>query len=94
MEWIHYTLANRFRFHANAQSALDALTDEFGLVGVRPPSLTDGSTWEIEVSDHTPENLLFHEYRKTDGEIVVSRSHGGNNPGASTNEPAVELIGM
>ncbi|MEM8599064.1 MAG: hypothetical protein AAGF99_04010 [Bacteroidota bacterium] len=50
--------------------------------------------WYYYGRDHTPENLLFHDYRKTDGDIVVSRSHGGNNPRASTNEPAVELIGM
>ncbi len=50
MEWIHYSLANRYRFHTSVRLALDALNDHFGLVGVRPPTFTDGSTWEIEVS--------------------------------------------
>ena len=37
---------------------LDALTDEFGIVDVRPPLLTDGWCWEVEVpgSGHDPFN--------------------------------------
>lgn len=48
--------------------------------------------WYYYGRDHAPENLLFHDYRKLDGQIIVARSHGGDNPGASIHEPAVELI--
>ncbi len=50
--------------------------------------------WYYYGRDHVSENLLFHDYRKTGGQIIVARSHGGDNPGASIGEPAVELIGM
>ena len=50
--------------------------------------------WFYYGRDHKPENLLFHDYRQSDGQVVVARSHGSDNPGASINEPAVELIGM
>lgn len=50
--------------------------------------------WYYYGRDRTPENLLFHDYLKEDSRIVVSRSHGDDNPGASLGEPAVEIIGM
>ena len=50
--------------------------------------------WYYYGRDHALENLLFHDYRKSEGQIIVARSHGGGNPGASIHEPAVELIGM
>jgi hypothetical protein len=50
--------------------------------------------WYYYGRDHTPDNLFFHDYAKQDGKISVSRSHGSDNPGASVDEPAVELIGL
>jgi hypothetical protein len=50
--------------------------------------------WHDYGRARTPENLLFHDYRKEDDHIVVSRSHGTENPAASVDEPAVEIIGM
>lgn len=50
--------------------------------------------WYYYGREQTPENLLFYDYLKQDGQIVVSRTHGSDNPGASINDPAVELIGM
>lgn len=50
--------------------------------------------WYYYGRGHAPENLLFHDYHKSDGQIIAARSHGGDNPGASILEPAVELIGM
>lgn len=50
--------------------------------------------WYYYGRDLAPENLLFHDYRKTDRQIIVEHSHGDDNPGASIHEPAVELIGM
>ena len=50
--------------------------------------------WYYYGREHTPENLLFHDYTKLDGLISVSRSHGSDTPGASCDNPAVELIGL
>ena len=50
--------------------------------------------WYYYGREQTPENLLFHDYAKQDGGIAVSRSHGSDNPGASAENPAVELIGL
>ena len=67
---------------------------------------TEGYTIRIADADHLrwewyyygreqrPENLLFHDYLKEDGQIVVSRSYGCDNPGASLDAPALEIIGM
>jgi hypothetical protein len=50
--------------------------------------------WYYYGRERTPENLFFHDYLKQDGRIVVRRSFGVDNPGASVCEPAVEIIGM
>ena len=50
--------------------------------------------WFYYGREQSPDSLMFHDYCKQDGRIVVTRSHGSDNPGASINDPAVELIGM
>jgi len=50
--------------------------------------------WYYYGREQTQENLLFNDYCKEDSHIVVSRSHGSDNPGASVDATAVEIIGM